>query len=144
MRSVVLLATKMHNIFICTIQIRNDHLFCRVTVEIQIILFCLLLLLVLSCQQISLIIWTHQWILRKKVSHLIFNGIVIHVNEFFIFQRSSCNITHFVIHHYLLTAGMQIKFLTGRNLAMIDGYLGQRPTLACLWHAISRFEGVNK
>ena len=142
MRSVVLLATKMQNIFICTIQIRNDHLFCRVTVEIQIILSCLLLLLVLSCQQTFLIIWTHQWILRKKVSHLIFNGIVIDV--LIIFQRSSCNITHFVIHHYLLTAGMQIKFLTGRNLAMIDGYLGQRPTLACLWHAISRFEGVNK
>ena len=29
-------------------------------------------------------------------------------------------------------------FLTGGNLAMIGGYVGQRPTLACLWHAIPR------
>ena len=33
---------------------------------------------------------------------------------------------------------MQLKFLTGGNLAMIGGYLGRRPTLAYLCHAIPR------
>ena len=44
----------------------------------------------------------------------------------------------------IIQAGIQLKFLTGGNLAMMGGYLGRRPTLACLWHAIPRFEGVNK
>ena len=30
---------------------------------------------------------------------------------------------------------MQLMFLKGGNIAIIRGYLGRRPTLACLWDA---------
>ena len=61
-------------------------------------------------------------------------------------QFVSCADLNFIIlvGMSFVNPGMYLKFLTGGNLAMIGGYLGRRPTLACLWHTIPRFEGVNK